>query len=55
MVFLEQISPDKYGGRVVAVVWLLPDKTPFADVGRRLLQEGVVRRYDGRTRSGWCP
>ena len=55
MVFLEQISPDKYGGRVVAIVRLLPDKTPFADVGSLLLQEGVVRRYDGRARPGWCP
>ncbi len=47
---LSDISGDKYFGRVLARVAAGGD----ADLGRRLLAEGLVARYDGGHRQSWC-
>jgi endonuclease YncB( thermonuclease family) len=44
------IGPDKYFGRIVAEV--STRRTP--DVSAALLGKGVVRRYAGGHRDGWC-
>lgn len=47
---LRDVRFDKYGGRVLAAV-----ETPRGqDVAQRMLEEGVVRRYDGAARASWC-
>lgn len=47
---LREVRLDKYGGRVLAQV-----ETPRGeDVARRMLEEGLVRRYDGAARANWC-
>lgn len=48
--FVSQIGPDKYGGRVVAAVATARGD----DVSAALLQAGLVRRYGGGRRAAWC-
>ena len=48
--FVSQIGPDKYGGRVVASVATARGE----DVSAALLQAGLVRRYGGGRRASWC-
>lgn len=48
--FVSQIGPDKYGGRVVASVATARGE----DASAALLQAGLVRRYDGGRRASWC-
>jgi len=48
--FVSQIGPDKYGGRVVAAV----ATAQAGDVSAALLQAGLVRRYGGGHRASWC-
>jgi endonuclease YncB( thermonuclease family) len=45
-----RIGQDKYGGRVDADV--STSRTP--DVSAALLDRGLVRRYSGGRRDGWC-
>lgn len=47
---LSAVKPDKFGGRVDAVVTV--DNKPVADV---LLAESLVKPYDGKARGNWCP
>jgi len=47
---IAQVTPDKYGGRVVADAFTRA--TP--DVSTALLESGVARRYGGGRRDGWC-
>jgi len=48
--FVSQIGPDKYGGRVVASV----STARGEDASAALLQAGLVRRYGGGRRASWC-
>lgn len=47
---ISRVTLDKYGGRVVA------DASTHAtpDIAAALLDAGVVRRYGGGHRDGWC-
>jgi endonuclease YncB( thermonuclease family) len=45
------VTLDKYGGRVLADAFT--HATP--DVSTALLNSGIVRRYSGGKRDGWCP
>lgn len=45
-----RVGQDKYGGRVDADV----STAQTADVAEALLGSGLVRRYDGGRRVGWC-
>ncbi len=47
---ISRVSPDKYGGRVVADA--ATRKT--ADISAALLHAGLVRRYAGGRRESWC-
>jgi len=49
-VAIGNVTPDKYGGRVVADV--VTRGTP--DVSRALIEAGLARRYDGGRRESWC-
>lgn len=49
-VTLSSIAPDKYGGRVDAVV-ILSDGRNLANV---LIEDGLARPYDGGERLSWC-
>jgi len=49
-VAIGRVTPDKYGGRVVADV--VTRSTP--DVSRALIEAGLARRYDGGRRESWC-
>jgi len=49
-VFVSQVGPDKYGGRVVAAIATAQGE----DVSAALLQTGLVRRYGGGRRASWC-
>lgn len=49
-VAVSTIGQDKYGGRVDAVASTA--HTP--DVAAALVERGLVRRYTGRKREGWC-
>lgn len=49
-VSLVNVEPDKYGGRVDAIVMV--DGTNVADL---LIAEGHGRPYHGQRRQGWCP
>lgn len=40
---------DKYGGRVLANV-----RADDVDIAAALIATGLVRRYDGGKRAGWC-
>lgn len=46
---LSDITADKYGGRVNAVV-----KVGTVDVTSRMISEGHARPYQGGQRQGWC-
>jgi endonuclease YncB( thermonuclease family) len=48
---VSRVTLDKYGGRVVA------DASTAAtpDVAQVLIETGLVRRYSGGHREGWCP
>jgi endonuclease YncB( thermonuclease family) len=51
-IIIDEISWDKYGGRINAEVHL-GDGTKLAD---KLIEEGLARPYDGRgQRPSWCP
>lgn len=50
LVALHDVSGDKYFGRVLARVSALQE----ADVGARLLREGLVVPYGGKARRDWC-
>ena len=47
---LRDVRFDKYGGRVLASV----ETQRGEDVARRMLEDGLVRRYDGASRASWC-
>jgi endonuclease YncB( thermonuclease family) len=47
---ISRVTPDKYGGRVVADA--ATRKTQ--DISAALLHAGLVRRYAGGRREGWC-
>ena len=47
---ITHVTPDKYGGRVVADA--ATRKT--ADISAALLHAGLVRRYAGGRRESWC-
>lgn len=49
-IFLEQISYDKYGGRVVASIKTKNDK----DLATEMINKGLAREYHGKTKQGWC-
>lgn len=48
---LEQISNDKYGGRVDADVV----NAAGTDLKQAMIAAGLVRSYDGGSRRDWCP
>jgi endonuclease YncB( thermonuclease family) len=48
-VVLEDIRPDKYGGRVLARV-----RGPNGDLGRDMLADGYALPYSGSNRGKWC-
>jgi micrococcal nuclease len=48
-VTLQNVKDDKYSGRVVADV--LVDGKSLAS---EMIRTGLVRKYNGGTRSGWC-
>ena len=48
---LQQISNDKYGGRVDADVV----NAAGTDVGQAMIAAGLVRAYAGGSRGDWCP
>jgi micrococcal nuclease len=50
VVRLRDVRFDKYGGRVLASV----ESPRGEDVAKRMLDQGVVRRYDGARRADWC-
>lgn len=47
---ISRVTPDKYGGRVVADA----STRKTADVSTALLRAGVVRSYGGGRRQSWC-
>ena len=47
---ISRVTPDKYGGRVVADA----STRKTADVSAALLRTGVVRSYGGGRRDSWC-
>ncbi len=49
-VFVVRISPDKYGGRVVADA----AARGTADVSAAMLERGHARAYNGGRRESWC-
>lgn len=49
LVVLEDIRPDKYGGRVLARV-----RGPNGDLGRDMLEDGYALPYSGSNRGKWC-
>lgn len=49
-VTLEQVEPDKYGGRVLARVISADGR----DVAALMIASGLARPYDGGARRGWC-
>ena len=49
-IFLEQISYDKYGGRVVATIKTKDDK----DLAAEMINKGLAREYHGKTKQVWC-
>jgi endonuclease YncB( thermonuclease family) len=49
-VTIARVSPDKYGGRVVADA----ATRATADVSVAMLDGGHARRYDGGRRESWC-
>ena len=50
-VFLTGVEADKYGGRVLAHVWL---ENGGGNLAHLLVEHGHARAYDGGTREGWC-
>ena len=54
---LRDIALDKYGGRVVATVWMgdaMAPGQPLEDVASLMLATGSVRPYGGGKRASWC-
>jgi endonuclease YncB( thermonuclease family) len=49
-VHVTEIGPDKYNDRVIGAA----STRTTADISKALLDAGLVRRYDGRRRDGWC-
>ena len=49
-IFLEQISYDKYGGRVVAIIKTKGHKS----LAEEMINKGLAREYQGKTKQGWC-
>ena len=49
-VTIGRVSFDKYGGRVLADAYA----RRTGDVSAALLEQGLVRRYSGGRRVGWC-
>jgi endonuclease YncB( thermonuclease family) len=47
---ISRVTPDKYGGRVVAAA----ATRKKADISAALLNAGLVRRYSGGRRQSWC-
>jgi micrococcal nuclease len=47
---LSKIKDDKYLGRIDALVYL-----DGKDIGQMLIDEKLVRKYDGGKRMPWCP
>ena len=47
---ISRVTPDKYGGRVVADA----STRKTGDVSAALLRTGVVRSYGGGRRDSWC-
>jgi endonuclease YncB( thermonuclease family) len=49
-VTVTRVSPDKYGGRVVADA----STRAIADISSAMLEAGHARRYNGGRRDSWC-
>lgn len=47
---LRDIRHEKYAGRVLAETHAITGE----EVGKTLLENGLVRRYNGGKRAGWC-
>ena len=52
-VILADVENDKYGGRVLANVYIWQDEE-LARVSDLLIANGHAREYHGGTREGWC-
>lgn len=48
-VTIKNIQQDKYGGRIVADVYIGSES--FGDT---MIRAGLARAYDGRTKKSWC-
>lgn len=57
-IVLRDLTLDKYGGRVVARVFIEDDaahpRHPATDAAAVMLAGGHVRPYAGKRRAGWC-
>jgi len=49
-IFLEQISYDKYGGRVVAIIKTKGNKS----LAEEMINKGLAREYQGKAKQRWC-
>lgn len=49
VVLIKNIKADKYGGRVVADVYLT-----YGSFAEGIIKAGLAREYDGRTKKSWC-
>ena len=56
-VILENMTWDKYGGRVLADVYII-EKTKIGytkiNLSNMIIKSGHGRKYDGNKRSNWC-
>lgn len=50
-VWLRDVRPDKYGGRMRARV----EDAAGTDLGHAMMAAGLARPYDGHRPAGWCP
>ena len=55
-VSIDDVALDKYGGRVVASLFVDRggDLAPL-DVARAMIEAGMARAYGGGKREAWCP
>lgn len=49
VVLIKNVKVDKYGGRVVADVYLT-----YGSFAESIIKMGLAREYDGRTKKSWC-
>lgn len=48
-VTIKNVQQDKYGGRIVADVYIGTES-----FGDSMIRAGLARAYDGRTKKSWC-